>query len=178
VSRVTRLGWIRAGQQLLREGGIGSVKVRDLARTLGVTTGSFYHHFDSFDAYLTGLTTQFADDSEQLQQRLADLPPTERIRALLTIRTRADVPALDRAMRVWAATDERARAALARLDGVLLTLIETAFLDLDLDPAEARMRARTAYAAGIGLGMMAAPWPIGDDEEDRAVALFLGPPYR
>lgn len=173
MSRASRLDWIRAGQGLLRSGGIGAVKLRDVTRLLGVTTGSFYHHFANLDAFLAELAAQFAVDVEQLEQTLAELSPTDRIRALLAIRTLAELPALDRAMRIWADSDERARAAVTRLDHAVLTLIETTFLDLGFQPGEARARACTAYAAGIGLGMMTAPWPIGRDEEERSVALFL-----
>jgi AcrR family transcriptional regulator len=170
----SRTDFIRAGQQLLRDGGVRAVKLRELTRALGVTTGSFYHHFDNFDVYLGELAAEFALAGEPIAAVLAQLQPAERVRTLLSIRAESDVPALDRAMRIWAAGDARARDAVERLDHALLKLIEAAFVDLGFDPGESRMRARTAYAAGIGLGMMSAPWPIGADEEDRAVVLFLG----
>lgn len=173
MSRTAKLDWVRAGQGLLRSGGIGAVKVRDLARLLGVTTGSFYHHFANFDAFLDELAARFAADVEHLEAALAERSPVERIGTLLAIRSHAEVPALDRAMRIWADSDERARSAVTSLDHAVLRLIERAFLDLGFDRAEARARACTAYAAGIGLGMMAAPWPVGNDEEARSVALFL-----
>lgn len=173
MSRATALDWIRAGQALLRRGGIGAVKVRDLAQVLGVTTGSFYHHFANLDGFLDQLAGQYAADVERLDGSLAALAPAGRIRALLAIRARADQPVLDRAMRIWAADDERARRAVARLDRAVLALIETTFVDLGFSPGESRARACTAYAAGIGLGMMTTPWPIGDAEEERAVALFV-----
>jgi AcrR family transcriptional regulator len=171
----TKLDWIRAGQELLRGGGIRAVKVRDLARALGATTGSFYHHFDNVETYLDALAEQYAADSEALERQLAGTEPVALIRTLLGTRTAADIPALDRAMRVWAADDDRARAAVERLDRILMTLVESAFRDLGFPRAEARMRARTAFAAGVGLGLTAAPWPVGPSEEKRALALFLSP---
>ena len=43
--RLTRQGWIDAAIRQLVEAGIGAVSVEQLATRLGVTRGSFYHHF-------------------------------------------------------------------------------------------------------------------------------------
>ena len=51
----SRRDWVEAGQALLIEGGIDAVKLSRLTCALGVSTGSFYHHFGSFDDYLTAL---------------------------------------------------------------------------------------------------------------------------
>lgn len=173
-SQLARADWIRAAQGLLREGGVQAVKLGALTRALGVTTGSFYHHFKDLDALLAALAEEYAKSSRRLRGALADLDPVERIRALLAVRAAGDVPALDRAMRAWAEADPRARAAVEQLDNAVLDFVFDAFTDLGFEPAEARMRARTAYAAGIGLAAMSPRWPVGDDEEDRAVALFVG----
>ena len=41
-----------AAQKLMREQGFAAVSVRDICREAGVTTGAFYHHFDSKEALL------------------------------------------------------------------------------------------------------------------------------
>lgn len=169
----TRLQWIRGGQELLRGGGIRALKLRHLAAALHTTTGSFYHHFDGFDPYLTALAEQYAREVRQVEAALAGLGPVERIERLLSIRSAGEVPALDRAMRAWAALDERPRQAVEQLDATLLRLIEAAFRDLGFSAAEARTRALTAHAAGVGLALVKAPWPVGPEDERRALALFL-----
>ncbi|HEX4183923.1 MAG TPA: TetR/AcrR family transcriptional regulator, partial [Caulobacteraceae bacterium] len=54
--RRDRGDWVDAARDALIGGGIGKVKVEPLAAVLGVTTGSFYHHFrlrqDLLDALL------------------------------------------------------------------------------------------------------------------------------
>ena len=44
--------WIIAGLHALSSEGIGAVKVEALARQLGLTKGSFYHHFKNRGALL------------------------------------------------------------------------------------------------------------------------------
>jgi hypothetical protein len=53
------------------------------------------------------------------------------------------------AIRLWARSDEAARAALARVDRARLDWLETLFVELGRD-ADAPTRARLAYMALIG----------------------------
>src|SRR5258708_40105711 len=60
--RRDREDWVEAARLALIEGGVGKVKVEPLAGVLGVTTGSFYHHFgkrqDLLEAVLTHWETE------------------------------------------------------------------------------------------------------------------------
>jgi AcrR family transcriptional regulator len=47
-----RAQWLNAGLQALRKGGVGAVRVERLAADVGVTKGSFYHHFRDRGALL------------------------------------------------------------------------------------------------------------------------------
>ncbi|MFK7914108.1 MAG: TetR/AcrR family transcriptional regulator, partial [Pseudomonadales bacterium] len=62
----TRQDWVHGGQRLLIKGGINAVKLRALTQQLGVSSGSFYHHFKNFDVYLTALADYYG--TEQAQQ--------------------------------------------------------------------------------------------------------------
>ena len=44
--------WLSAGLEALRKGGVGSVRVERLAGDVGITKGSFYHHFRDRGALL------------------------------------------------------------------------------------------------------------------------------
>ena len=44
--------WLSAGLEALRKGGVGAVRVERLAAGVGVTKGSFYHHFRDRNALL------------------------------------------------------------------------------------------------------------------------------
>ena len=43
----SRRAWIEAALEALGDKGVSNVKVEALASTLGVTKGSFYHHFSN-----------------------------------------------------------------------------------------------------------------------------------
>ena len=56
VSESTRLSaqdWARAALKAIAEGGLAAVGVEPLARTLGVTKGSFYAHYRNRDELIT-----------------------------------------------------------------------------------------------------------------------------
>ena len=50
-----REDWFAQGVRALREGGVEAVRVEPLARSLGVTKGSFYWHFADRPALLEAL---------------------------------------------------------------------------------------------------------------------------
>jgi AcrR family transcriptional regulator len=58
--RLTRQGWIDAAIQQLVEAGIGAVRVEQLATRLGVTRGSFYHHFADREDLLRAMLEDWA----------------------------------------------------------------------------------------------------------------------
>ena len=47
--------WLGAGLDALRKGGVGAVRVERLATDVGVTKGSFYHHFRDRGALLDAM---------------------------------------------------------------------------------------------------------------------------
>ena len=61
-SQRPREQWLSAGQKLLRRGGVKAVKLGALTAELGLTTGSFYHHFDSMASFLDELARFYGAD--------------------------------------------------------------------------------------------------------------------
>ena len=147
-----RLDWINAGQQLLISGGLSAVALAALTRELGVTSGSFYYHFPDFRHYLDALADYYSEDNVERIDQAWDVhaAPAERLRQLHVLREQWDVARLDSAMRVWATSDERARAAVARLDDKLIEMVRAAFSELGFSYEQARIRALLAFSAGVG----------------------------
>jgi AcrR family transcriptional regulator len=168
---VTRRDWLLAGQVLLRQGGVRAVKLRALTRKLGVTTGSFYHHFEDMPAYLDALAEHYgeAQPTEGLA-RLAGLPPRERLAGLVTMARAQDMQRLDAAMRGWAADDPRAAIAVRAADKRLFLFIEAAFRELGFPRAEAQARAYLMFAAGAAV--VYPPWRVGDAARTRMLSLL------
>lgn len=168
----SRRSWIEAGQQVLREDGFAGLKLAGLTRRLGVTTGSFYHHFADFGAYLDALADAYAVESprEALALVAAEHDPLTRVRVMREMAEQLDIPRLDAAMRVWAASSERARAAVATLDATFLEFLEGAFRDLGFASDDARVRAYLAFSASVAI--VFSPGAQRDGDLERALAVL------
>ncbi len=145
-----RRAWLQAGQRLLREGGIRSVKLRALTAQLQLSIGSFYHHFRDFDAYLGELAGYYR--GEQLAERLEVLTtnypaPLDRLLATSRLAVEEDLPRLVVGMRGWAQTDDRARAAVDGLDRAFADFLTDCFQALGFVPEDAATRAYLLLAA-------------------------------
>jgi AcrR family transcriptional regulator len=152
------------------------VKVEPLAADLGVTTGSFYHHFrkrqDLLDAVLADWETQ---NSEPLfaAVREAGPDPDARLDALFDAwLAESDYdPAYDSAVRGWARTSKPVEAAVHRVDARRIELLKSIFLGFGYDENRAFIRARITYFHQVGYYAM-------EIVEDRAVRARLRPLYR
>jgi AcrR family transcriptional regulator len=151
-SLLSRIDWILTGQDLLRQGGISAVKLAALTERLGVTTGSFYHHFSGFREFLDALADHYgSENAEAVSGLLSDVgDAAERLRLLRALAEDWNIGKLDLAMRVWATTDPRAAAAVARLDDRFIEALRASFSELGFSHEQARIRALTAFAAGVG----------------------------
>ena len=154
-----RRQWLEAGQHLLRGGGFTAVKIQALTEHLGLTTGSFYHHFPSMGDYLDELAEYFGrDQPAALLSGISDRDPRTRLRRLHQLSLDEQMFPLYAAMRAWAASNERAAQAVAELDHVLLRFIEAAFRELGYPAAGAKVRAQLLLAGGVA--RISTPWPI------------------
>ena len=147
----SRRDWLEAGQALLIEGGIDAVKLQALTCRLGVSTGSFYHHFASFDDYLTALAEIYGAEQARLpvdeaRARVGD-DPAALLREATLIFSDRSMRQLNVAMRAWAHSDPRALAAIRRYDEILMAELDTVFLALGFD--ELAAKARTLVMMGL-----------------------------
>ncbi len=140
----TQLDWVRAGQALLREGGIDAVKLQRLTCLLEVSTGSFYHHFKNLDEYLAALAEFYGTAQAQLpfdeaRERVGE-DPALILREATTIFGVGAMRQLNIAMRAWGQQDERAFAAVRRYDEVLMRNLDAIFRNLGFDEMGAKSR--------------------------------------
>jgi AcrR family transcriptional regulator len=149
---LTRRDWLIGGQKLLKEDGLRALKLRRLAADLGVSTGSFYHHFNSFDAYQGLLAEFFSGEQigEVLRATEKVTTPLGRIRALVEIVEAERLTELSLAMRAWAEGDERARTSVRLHDSAVLTFLTTNLELVGFDNGQSRLRAYALVAVGLG----------------------------
>src|SRR5688572_22848674 len=83
--RLTRDDWLGAAMAAMARGGVRSVAVEPLAKTLGATKGSFYWHFrDRDDLIRRALERWEQQETEGLIEGLESVSdPGERLRRLL-----------------------------------------------------------------------------------------------
>ena len=130
---MSRKDWVLAGQDLLREVGISGLKLSSLTARLGVSTGSFYHHFADFEDYLGVVAEFFSADKVQgviERTRVGDPDPVTRMQQLAKLSLEEHTFELDRAMRIWATMDERAAVTVARSEKLVLEFLSEAFEEL------------------------------------------------
>lgn len=157
MARKTRHGpsaWATTGLRLLAERGEAAVAIEAVARRLGATKGSFYHHFADRPALLAAMLGIWeARATGGLLERVdaGGGPPATRLWALIETVIREGAASPEPAIRLWARSDETARAALARVDRARLDWLEALFDAMRTRGAgDAATRARLAYLALIG----------------------------
>jgi AcrR family transcriptional regulator len=145
--------WIAAADDLLIQRGVDAIRIDPLAKTLSVTKGSFYWHFESRDALLDAVLQDWHQRMtlsviERIEQTLDS--PAARLRALLALRSSGERSERDAqielAIRLWARTDGRARKALDETDRLRLNYFIELFGKLGHPADAARAKALLAYS--------------------------------
>jgi AcrR family transcriptional regulator len=155
-----RAQWLSAGLEALRKGGFGAVRVERLAADVGVTKGSFYHHFRDRGALLDALIDYWSREMtdaefERIQTLRGGL--TARLLALAEDVLEKGMGRYDPAIRAWAREDRKVAAAVAQVDRRRVKALAGFFEEGGFSPAEARTRARTFYTFLLGEPQMRAP---------------------
>lgn len=161
--------WLIAALDIMVDEGIGGVKVQRLCDRLGVTKGSFYWHFTDLDAFLGELARRWADDGAESHGKIDVDTGDPRATLLLAMQVFADRRNrnLARAMREWAQTDPRAKAAIAKADRALYERIKAIMEQLGFDETEAAVRAKVLYYSGVGFAHVG---PLGAGRADDQLA--------
>jgi AcrR family transcriptional regulator len=119
--RLERQDWLRAGLDALAESGPKGLRATRLARNLGVTTGSFYWHFESVADFQVALLNywehRIIGDFIRLAEACAS-EPSGVLPEIWKLIVNTGVHRYDAAMRSWARADTRALDVLRRADEV------------------------------------------------------------
>ena len=143
--------WEEAALAAIAAGGLRSLAIPDLARTLGVTKGSFYWHFASLDELIAGALRRWeALDGAIVTELDTIADPRARLRSGFTearqgLRAHALYAALS------GSDDARVIAVLRRISERRLRFLAAAYTELGLASEEAENQAMLAHLAYIGL---------------------------
>ena len=157
----TKDRWLETGLTVLSTDGPKELTIDGLCRRLGLTKGSFYHHFRNRKDYINTLLTYW---HEQQTQRLIDSSrsesdPVSSIRKLTVMSMELRPARLETAIRAWAESDEQVATHQARVDAdrraYLAELVHR--LRPDLGSAETSKLATLIFAVHVGAQHMSPP---------------------
>lgn len=114
---VSKEQYFEAALEVLGESGFKALNIRSMCRTLGVTSGSFYHYFGSWDGFVVQLLEWWRDRQWVLLRDLAfgSGEALEDITLLRKLTVELNHPA-EAAIRAWGANNETVRLAQASVD--------------------------------------------------------------
>jgi AcrR family transcriptional regulator len=178
----TRSDWIQAGLVAVADNGPDGLRIDRLCRRLGVSKGSFHHHFagagDFKQALLAAYEALVVDALNQaIEQTAADNPKAALagLTAAVTSRGSFYRPDLEVAMRAWAFSDPDARAVQERVDSRRLKSLQGIWSRILDDPAAVHTAALLPYLVGIGASLVQPPTPPGQLQRVYELLLRLVP---
>ena len=159
-TRTPRDSWIDAGLRALASGGPGAVRVEPLAKTLGVTKGGFYWHFQDRDGLLEEMLDRWEHvmvDAviEQVESKGGDA--AARLRRLFGLGASVDeLLSIELAIRDWARRDDAVAERVLRVDNKRMAYMRGLFGELYPDPDDVEKRCFVVLTLFIGSHHVAA----------------------
>ena len=143
--RLSRSSWLEVALELLQNAGINAVTVDALAIQLGITRGSFYHHFkdrndlskEMLDYWKEKWTVEIRNDIASL-----GLDGLQSLTALLNLIHHRKSANYDAAIRAWAIHDEQAREIVGEADKIRLDFIRSQFEKIGFKGLDLENRSR------------------------------------
>ena len=175
---LSRTDWLDAGLRLIGEHGPSSLRIDVLCRELGVTKGSFYHHFGGQPAYVTALLAHWKSSyTQQLIDAVADIGDArQRSERLSELALGKDMKP-EVALRAWAMSDAEVAATVQAVDAQRIQYLIDLAQRMGLTPERARLTAQMAYAQLVGIQHLPAlitPADAALMDQTLAAALLTG----
>jgi len=143
--RYTREVWLHRALELLSREGQSKLRTERLAQDLGVTRGSFYHHFKNRDDFVLALTRYWAETfTVQVNALFEDpeRPPDEALLSLMRLIRDRRLDRYDIAFRSWAAQEPLVAAEVRKVDDARYGLVRQLFSRMGFKGHELEERVR------------------------------------
>lgn len=170
--RFSKDDWLLHGMAELSANGPEAVKLEAICKSAGLTRGSFYHHFDDHEAYLTGIALKWLDTQTSAVANTMD--PSETVaqqnealsKAAMSIDYRLELGIRELGRRLPAVAEIVRGADTQRLS-VVSDLYRRRY---DLSEADAAAFAYLEYATFSGIILLDPD--IADERQKALSALF------
>lgn len=148
--RHTKDHWLEEGLQSLYKEGPAGLRIDRLCARLGVTKGSFYHHFNDLQNFQRLLLEKWETESTRAIIRQAQEAATPHAKIMALRELSAQIPCNPEiAIRAWARQDPSVRRCQQNVDRIRCQALEELYA-ADCSPDEARLRARLVCCIFIG----------------------------
>jgi AcrR family transcriptional regulator len=171
-TRTPRATWVDAGLRALAAGGPDAVRIELLAKSLGVTRGGFYGHFENRGALLEAMLDSWeraAIDEVLKQVERSGGDPRTKIRRAGALTFSETLLPIELAVRDWSRRDAAVAERLRRVDNRRMAYLRSLFATFCSDEAEIEGRSVLAFSLAIAIHFMAAD----HGAHDRAEAIEL-----
>jgi AcrR family transcriptional regulator len=169
--------WLDQGLKALAESGFTALKAEPLAKTMGVSRGSFYWHFADVEAFHRAILRHWRDVAAE--RIIADVEAAadegDPLQLLLR-RVFGERLALESAVRSWAAVDRAAKSAVQAIDRRRLSYVESLLGASGLSVDVARARAQILYWAFLGFALSDKPLPRAQQQSVLEEMLRIASP--
>ena len=140
---------------ILARDGFDRLSIATVVARLGVTKGSFYHHFKNWDDFVWRLLARWEQEqTDRIMDLTVQTPdPIERLHVLK--RHSAELPhATEGALRAWGHANPIVRSTMERIDQRRHAFISRICGDYVGDPSQGELFATTLMALTMGLQSM------------------------
>ena len=139
MSPISKNDWIEAGLEILAKEGPAALTIDRLTVALGMTKGSFYHHFDKYQDYQEKLLAFWKEQYTASVIAMSQIAqgPLQTLDLLIdSLLSRVVTPEV--AIRVWGLQDNLVRRHVAEIDAQRLAYLEQLFAGLVAEEGQAR----------------------------------------
>jgi AcrR family transcriptional regulator len=150
-SVITTDTYFPTGLDVLPDLGYGGQNLADVSKRLGVTTGSFYHYFDSWSAYTRDLANDWflSLTVDRVTALRAEPDPRKRIDSIFEIGMKLPHGA-ECAIRAWSSVDPAVRAVQVEVDRQRVDVLWQSAVEILQDQRLARLFAHWALYLLVG----------------------------
>ncbi len=152
MKKINKISWFNEGLQVLEICGPGKITIDGLCTRLGVTKGSFYHHFENMESYIAALMEYWLETHtlKIIEQSEAAGGTADKRKALN--RTAAGLSyKAEQSIRAWGYFDAAVRRAVEKSDEIRLHYLINLYREAGMKAENAKDAAMLEYATLIGI---------------------------
>ena len=152
MKRQSKEDWLEEGFQILSEFNQDKLRIQYLCERLGVTKGSFYHHFQGMQGYISELLSEWKQRNTLKFIELANrqVGPQEKLESLnkqvITVNQ-----AIETAIRSWSFYHPEVQRVVREVDTIRLEFLKQIYLSTGVGDREAYQLAQLEYSTLVGL---------------------------